>query len=173
MLDTTGIMTIRKPRVLDVPEIKRLIDSAASDDALLPRTLIELYENIRDFHIYVDEHGVGGCCALHVDMASLAEVRSLVVREDLRRHGIGTRLVDACIDEARQLGTRQVYALTRVPGFFERNGFRRIDKHNLPSKVFRDCVRCSKFPDCDEIALVYDVEVADPETTGATVSTQE
>ena len=145
---------IRKPVVTDVPEIKRLIDSAVTQGALLPRTTAELFESIRDFHIYVDEAGVGGCCALHVDMADLAEVRSLVVRPDLQGRGLGQQLVMACLDEARRLNLSRVYALTRADGFFRRLGFDAIDKHDLPNKVFRDCVRCPMFPDCDEIAVM-------------------
>jgi len=133
--------------------VKLLIDAAAGNDAVLPRTLIELCENVRDFHLYVQDDQLLGCCALHVDMQNLAEVRSMVVREDRRGAGIGSALVRACLDEARDLGVEKVYALTRRPGFFEREGFAIIDKHDLPSKVFRDCVRCPKFPDCDETAV--------------------
>lgn len=151
-------ITIRKPVVTQVPEIKSLIDAGVKQGAMLPRALLELYESVRDFHVYVDERGVGGCCALHVDMDDLAEIRSLVVREDLRGQGIGLRLLEACLDEARDLDIARVYALTRVRGFFERQGFREVDKRELPSKVFNDCVRCHLFPACDEVALVRDLK---------------
>ncbi|MBN2308770.1 MAG: N-acetyltransferase [Candidatus Hydrogenedentes bacterium] len=151
---------IRKPRVRDVPGIKELIDGAAGRGALLQRTALELYETVRDFYIYEDADGVAGCCALHVDMGDLAEIRSLVVRTDLRGRHIGRDLVQACLDEAGALGIVRIYALTRVAGFFAKMGFHEIDKHELPSKVFRDCVRCPHFPDCDEVAVVRDLEVA-------------
>lgn len=150
-----------KPMVRHVAEIKSLIDAGVRQGAMLPRALLELYESLRDFHVYLDEHGVGGCCALHLDMGDLAEVRSLVVREDLRGVGVGAQLVEACVAEARRLGISRVYALTRVKGFFERQGFREIDRHALPTKVFNDCVRCHLFPDCDEIAMVRDLNLAD------------
>jgi amino-acid N-acetyltransferase len=149
---------IRKPRVTDIPGVKVLVDNAAAAGEVLPRTVTELFETIRDLHVFIDEEGVGGCCTLHVDLADLAEVRSLVVREDLRGRGLGRHLVRACLDEARELGIARVYALTRVPAFFRGLGFQDMDKHDLPSKVFRDCVRCPEFPDCDEVAVVYHID---------------
>jgi pyrroline-5-carboxylate reductase len=115
---------------------------------------MELYENIRDFYTYADENGIVGCCALHIDMVDLAEVRSLVVRPDMRGQGIGQRLLEACLDEARALDIARVYALTRNPVFFRKNGFSEVQKHDMPHKVWNDCVRCPSFPDCDEIAMV-------------------
>lgn len=149
---------IRKPRVADVQAIRSLIEVEAGQGNMLPRTPNEICENIRDFHTYTDEQGVGGCCALHVDMPRLAEIRSLVVRRDLRSRGIGYKLVEACLREARELGIPQVYALTLVPEFFAKLGFRTIDKNDLPHKVFRDCVRCPSFPDCHEVAVLCDVD---------------
>lgn len=150
--------TIRKPRVSDVAGIKELIDGAVKQGALLPRTTVELYENVRDFHVYVEEGDVCGCCALHIDTGDLAEIRSLVVRESHQRCGIGIALLDACIEEARSLDVGRIYALTRVPEFFAKQGFYEIDKHALPNKVFRDCVRCPMFPDCDETAMMRIVQ---------------
>jgi len=145
---------VRKPKLNEVPEIKKLLDSAAEQGNVLRRPLMELYENVRDFYIYVDEAGVAGCCALHIDMADLAEVRSLVVRKDVRSNGIGARLLQAVLDEARSLNITRVYALTRSEPFFARNGFVEIDKKELPHKVFTDCLRCPSFPDCDEVAMI-------------------
>ena len=158
MTSLADVYTVRKPRVTEVPALKALIDHEVATGALLPRTLPELYENIRDYHAYVDERGVGGCVALHVDLPNLAEVRSLVVREDLRGRHVGSRLLEACLDEARQLGLPRVYALTRACSFFERHGFRRVDKAILPHKVFRDCLRCHLYPRCDEVAMICDLE---------------
>lgn len=157
---------LRKARLSDMAMVKVLIDGGVGDDALLPRTLIELCENVRDFHVYEEDGVILGCCALHVDMQNLAEVRSLVVHEDRRGTGVGSALLRACLDEARCLEVEKVYALTRLPAFFEREGFWVIDKHELPSKVFRDCVRCPKFPDCDEVAVIRDAPAA-PDGKGA------
>ena len=160
MSGSTLAIGVRKPRVADVPGIKRLIDQAATQGALLPRTTPELFESVRDFHVCADETGVVGCCALHIDLPDLAEVRSLVVREDLRGRGMGIALVQACLEEARTLGISRVYALTRAEEFFTKQGFHEIDKHDLPNKVFRDCVRCPMFPDCDEVAVVLDLDTS-------------
>jgi len=148
---------LRKPKLSEVEGLKGLLDEAAAQGAILPRALPELYENVRDFYVYVDEQGLGGCVALHIDMADLAEVRSLVVREDLRGHGIGERLLEAVVQEAEGLEIARVYALTRVPGFFLKSTFRVVDKMDLPYKVFKDCMRCRLFPGCDEIAVVRDL----------------
>ncbi|HNV21809.1 MAG TPA: N-acetyltransferase, partial [Candidatus Hydrogenedentes bacterium] len=156
---------LRKARLSDMAKVKVLIDRGVGTDALLPRTLIELCENVRDFHVYEEDGVILGCCALHVDMQNLAEVRSLVVHEDRRRTGVGAAMLRACLEDARGLEVEKVYALTRLPAFFEREGFLVIDKHELPSKVFRDCVRCPKFPDCDEVAVIRDAAVA-PEEKG-------
>jgi amino-acid N-acetyltransferase len=148
---------IRKPRVSDAIGIKILVDSGADAGALLPRTLAEICERIREFHIYEDDKGVGGCCALHIDLVNLAEVRTLLVRPDLQGRGIGRELLYAVIDEARELGIHHVYALTREIAFFQKHGFYLIDKSELPNKVFRDCVKCPSFPQCDEEAVMFDI----------------
>jgi amino-acid N-acetyltransferase len=161
MASVADVYTVRKPRVTEVSAMKDLIDAEVPQGNLLPRTLVELYENIRDFQVYVDERGVGGCCALHVDLPNLAEVRSLVVRGDLRGQNVGGKLLTACIREARELGLPRVYALTRACSFFERHGFYRVDKEALPHKVYRDCLRCRLYPKCDEIAMVCDLPPLD------------
>ncbi len=150
---------IRKPVLAEVAAIQDLVNGSAEDGALLSRTLVELAESVRDFCVYVDEDGVGGCCALHVELLDLAEIRSVVVRKELRSLGVGARLVEACIEEGRALGLPRLYALTRVPGFFVKLGFEEIDMHELPHKVFKDCVRCPLFPDCDEVAMVLDLKI--------------
>lgn len=155
------VETIRKPKLAEVIGIKRLLDEASKNEKVLPRPLMELYENVRDFVVYADTRGVGGCCALHVDMVDLAEIRSLVVRPDLRGRGIGVRLLHACLEEARQLAIARVYALTRAEEYFAKHGFREVDKRELPHKVFNDCVRCPLWPDCDEIAMVLDLTSAE------------
>lgn len=149
---------VRKPKVTEVEGIKTLIDDAVKKGSVLPRELQELFENVRDFYVYVTPAGeIGGCVALHIDTIELAEVRSLVVREDLRGQGIGERLVDAVLLEAQNLDIARVYALTRVVPFFTKSGFHIVDKSELPYKVFKDCLRCRLFPGCDEVAVVVDL----------------
>jgi len=160
---------VRKPKLTEVEAIKALLDEAFAQGSILPRELPELYENVRDFYVYVDSQGVGGCGALHIDMIDLAEVRSLVVREDLRGRGVGAQLLDALMAEARTLDIARVYALTRVAPFFTRRGFRIVDKQELPYKVFKDCMRCRLFPGCDEVAVVTDLAGAS-ETAAASAA---
>lgn len=126
---------------------------------MLPRSLNELYENVRDYYVCEAEQIVA-VCALHVLWDNLAEIKSLVVRDSVQRQGIGRRLIGACKEEALALGIGQVFALTYVKGFFNRLGFRGIDKAELPHKIWGDCIRCSKFPGCDEQAVIIDVKNA-------------
>jgi len=157
--------TIRKAKLTEVTEVKRLLDQGAQDGALLARPLMELYEFARDFFVYADGEGLGGCGALHIDMADLAEVRSLMVRPDLRGRGIGLGLLRACVDDARHLGIPRIYTLTRIPEFFAKRGFVEVAKHALPHKVYNDCVRCPLFPDCDEVPMTYDLNCTEDDTT--------
>jgi amino-acid N-acetyltransferase len=144
---------IRKARIPDVPEIHRLINTFAERNAMLPRALSAIYENLRDFVVAdVDGH-VAGCCALHVTWEDLAEVKSLAVDESLQGQGLGAKLVKVCLDEARQMGLPSVFALTYVPDFFEKMGFSRVDKSTLPHKIWTECINCPKFPDCGEEAV--------------------
>ncbi|MCJ7828645.1 MAG: GNAT family N-acetyltransferase, partial [Dehalococcoidia bacterium] len=87
--------------------------------------------------------------------ADLAEVKSLAVSEDKQAKGLGSVLIEACLDEARELGIPTVFCLSYKPAFFEKYNFRRVDKMELPRKVWSECYRCPKFPDCDEVALIY------------------
>lgn len=154
---------LRKPRLTEVEQLKALLDSGVDNGAILPRDLAELYTNVRDFYVYVDDQGLGGCSALHIDSFDLAEVRSLVVRPDLRGAGVGSILLNAVLEEAQSMAIARVYALTRVTPFFLRHGFHVVDKQELPYKVFKDCMRCRLFPGCDEIAVVRDFPIDDKE----------
>ncbi len=148
---------IRKARMGDVKTIQKLIAEYARKGDMLPRSLSEIYENLRDYFVFVEDGGeVIGSAAVHLMWEDLAEVRSLAVRDDRMRRGVGTQLVEACISEAIVLGITRIFALTYKPSFFEKLGFKRVDKSELPHKIWSDCLKCSKFPDCDEIALVAD-----------------
>ncbi len=148
---------IRKARMGDVKAIQKLIAEYARKGDMLPRSLSEIYENLRDYFVCVEDGGeVVGSAAIHIMWEDLAEVRSLAVRGDRMGQGVGTKLVEACISEAILLGIARVFALTYKPEFFEKLGFQRVDKAQLPQKIWTDCLKCSKFPDCDEIALVAD-----------------
>ena len=152
-------MTIEKAGIKDVPQIHRLINHFADKGQMLARSLSELYENMRDFFVIRDGDKVVACAALHVSWDDLAEVKSLAVAEGSQRKGIGAQLVKACLQEAKELGITTIFSLTYQPGFFEKFGFHQVDKMDLPRKVWTECYRCPKFPDCDEVALICKLEV--------------
>jgi amino-acid N-acetyltransferase len=153
---------VRKARMEDVKDIHALLQSAAGEGMLLPRSLAQLYSHLRDFFVMHDAgHDAGnvliGCGALAIMWEGLAEIRSLLVAPACRSSGGGRLLVRACLDEARELGLRRVFALTYQVAFFERQGFSVAPKDVLPQKVWVDCIHCAKFPDCDETAVLLDL----------------
>ncbi len=148
---------IRKALIPDVREIHKLLLDYARDGLLLSRSLAELYESLRDFYVFEADGRVVGTAALNICWEDLAELRSLAVHPDFNGRGVGRELVQSCLDEARRLGLRKVFALTYKQVFFEKLGFRVIEKSQLPHKIWGDCMKCAKFPDCDEIALSIDL----------------
>jgi amino-acid N-acetyltransferase len=147
---------LRKAEIKDVKEIQKLLTHFASRGDMLSRSLSELYESLRDFYVVEEDGRILGTAALHIVWEDLAEVRSVAVAEDAGRKGIGSQVVESCLVEARQLGLHRVFCLTYKPDFFARFGFRIVDKSELPHKVWGDCMKCVKFPDCDEIAMILD-----------------
>ena len=125
---------------------------------MLPRPLSELYESVRDFFVIREGERVVACAALHVSWSDLAEIRSVAVAEDSQGEGLGDRLVAACLKESAELGINTIFCFTYQPEFFRRHKFADIDKMELPRKVWTDCFRCPKFPNCDESALIYHAE---------------
>jgi len=148
---------IRKAKLKDVKEIQRLIKLYSGRGEILPRSLSELYDDLRDFFVSVRNRKVVGICALHICWDDLAEVRSLVVLEEARNRGVGAKLVEACLRESEEMGVKRVFALTYQPEFFGKLGFKIVDKAVLPHKIWTDCLKCVKFPDCDEIAVVKEM----------------
>lgn len=164
---------LRKATISDVADMHRLINHYAAKRLLLPRSLSELYERLRDFFVLVsppkaqrpgceteieDKERLIGVCGLGICWEDLAEIRSLAVWEDYRGQGFGSLLVNRCLEEARELGIPKVFTLTYAPYFFEKLGFKRVEKSTLPQKVWGDCLRCPQFPNCDELALALDLE---------------
>jgi len=147
-------LKIEKARISDVPQMQQLINYFADKDEMLARSLSEIYENIRDYFVVRQGERVIACTALHVSWSDLAEIKSLAVAEDSQKQGIGDQLVEACLSEARELGIPTIFCLTYKPAFFERFGFLQVDKMELPRKVWTECYRCPKFPNCDEVALI-------------------
>ena len=161
-------LKVQPAEVADARAIHDLVNGFARRGEMLPRTMAEVYENLRDFSVVRDNSaslsaGSGdlvACGALHIMWEDLAEIRSLAVQEDRQGQGLGALLVGEHLREARDLGLRTVFALTYRPAFFERQGFRQADVMTLPRKVWNECYRCPKFPTCNEIAVVLELKGA-------------
>jgi len=148
---------LRRARMSDVPHIQRLVNQFAERGELLPRSLNELYEHLRDYYVIEQDGTIVGCAACRLHWQDLAEVMSLVVAENCQGRGYGSQLLEACLREAQELGVSSIFALTYLPEFFQRYGFRTTDKATLPHKIWSDCIHCVKFPDCGEVALVKEL----------------
>jgi len=147
---------IRKAQLRDIPAIHALLSEYGQKGELLPRPLSELYDHLRDFAVCeeIEQSTVVGCCALQICWEDLAEIRSLAVHPAHLKQGFGTALVHWALAEARAFAIRKVFTLTYRPAFFQRFGFDRIDRSELPLvKIWAGCLQCVKFPNCDEIAL--------------------
>jgi amino-acid N-acetyltransferase len=147
-------LKIRKAKITDLKQVHKLINDYAKKEEMIPRSLSELYENVRDFIICEYNGNICGVCALHIMWEDLAEIRSLAVDREYQKAGIGKDLVKQCLKEAKTLGLKKVFALTYHPEFFKKIGFVDIDKSSLPQKIWGDCLRCPRFPGCDEHAVI-------------------
>ena len=145
---------IRKARIEDIKQIQEIINAFAKQDLMLPRSLNELYENLRDFWVAEDKKKVVGCAALHISWDDLAEVKSVAVARSKQKKGFGRILVSACLNEAKEMGAKKVFVLTYKPEYFKKFGFKRVKHADLPHKVWAECINCPKFPNCQEIALL-------------------
>jgi amino-acid N-acetyltransferase len=150
----------------DIKKIYKLLQYFADKDLLLGRSLSSLYDQLKDFSVYVekaeddqDQEELAGVCAFHICWDNLAEIRSLAVAEGYQGKGVGQQLVDKALTEADSYGITKVFTLTYQPEFFRKLGFKDIDKAELPHKVWSDCINCSKFPDCNEEALIWEKDV--------------
>lgn len=150
-------VTLHRAAIADARRIQQLVNAFAAEKLMLPRPLHEILATIRDFHVARVDGEFAGCVALHIDLEDLAEIRSLAVAREFQHLGIGRRLIEAALDDARALGVHKVYALTFIVDFFKRFGFREIPKSELPNKVWADCVHCPLFPECKETALILDL----------------
>ena len=150
---------IRKAIIQDIKTIYKLLSHYGDQGSLLSRPLVELYEHLRDFFVVEGsspKSPIVGVCALGICWEDLAEIRSLAVVQDQQGKNYGSQLVEICLQEALSLGLKRVFTLTYEPDFFSKLGFKEIEKSTLPHKIWADCIRCAKFPDCDEIAMVIE-----------------
>jgi amino-acid N-acetyltransferase len=147
----------RKAKISDLKQVQKLINDFAKREQMIPRSLNELYETVRDFFVCEADGKICGVCALHIMWEDLAEIRSLAVDGKYQKKGLGRNLVRQCLKEARALGMNKVFALTYRPEFFKKLGFAGVDKASLPQKIWGDCLRCHKFPECDEHAVIINL----------------
>jgi amino-acid N-acetyltransferase len=150
-------MIIRDANISDAKAIHSLVTYYAEFDRMLFRSMADIYENLQTFKIAEEQGRVVGCGALQIIWSDLAELKSLAVDKEFAGRGIGKALVQAAIEKARSLGVPRVFALTLEPEFFKKLGFEQIDNDLLPMKVWRDCAKCSKQENCDEIALILNL----------------
>lgn len=147
---------IRKATIQDIKSIHKILGDYGNQGAMLSRPLSALYDHVRDFFVYIDpESGkFGGCCALQFCWEDMAEIRSLAVYDEFHGKGVGSKLLNAAMEEAGKFGVDKIFTLTYRPDFFTKFDFSIIDRSDLPLKIWGDCITCVKFPDCDEIAMM-------------------
>jgi amino-acid N-acetyltransferase len=153
-------MNIRKATLNDVKNIQKLVNDFARNELMLPRSLNEIYENVRDFWIIEKEGELIGCCALHTMWEHMAEIKSLAVHKKYQKQDLGKEVVEMCQKEAVELNVKTLFALTFVPEFFEKLGYVRGKKEDMPHKIWSECIKCPHFPDCDEVLVVKHLEEA-------------
>ncbi len=153
-LATKDNIQYKKALIKDAKAIHSLVNKFARKEDMLPRSLNEIYENIRDFYVCFSNGSLVATAALHILWDDLAEIRSVSVSKQYQRQGIGRKLIKSCLHEAKKLGVNKVFALTYRPGYFKEIGFDEIDKNSLPHKIWGECLKCHKFPDCDESAVL-------------------
>lgn len=147
-------MRARKAILPDAETIREIIFDYSENGTLLPRSLAEICENIRDFVVIEDKEGIIGCGALHLYGTHLAEIRSIAVWPNAHGRGAGRILIDALLEEADQHHVSCVCLFTRIPEFFAHMGFKTAQREELPDKIYKDCMSCPKLHACDEVAMV-------------------
>lgn len=151
-------MKIEKAAIKDASKIYNLINKSAKESKVLPRALSYVYENIRDYWVFRENEDITGCAALHIIWEDLAEIKSLVVKKKSRGKGIGVKLVKKALEEAVELKLKQIFVLTFIPKYFSKFGFKLVDKSLLPHKIWAECINCPKFPNCNEEAMVKNID---------------
>ncbi|MBR0597350.1 N-acetyltransferase [Sinanaerobacter chloroacetimidivorans] len=151
-------MNIRKARLSDTEAIHKLVNHYAKKSLMLPRSRSSIYEYIRNYSVMEIDNEIVGIGALSILWVDLAEIRTLAVKESHAGQGIGKKLVEHFLKEAEELGIKKVFTLTYQTSFFSKCGFKEISKEHMPHKVWKDCLNCPKFPNCDEVLMVFDNE---------------
>lgn len=147
-------IVIRKSKLKDVPSIRQIVNKFAEEGKMLPLSLNQIYERIRDFSVVEKNGKIIGCGALKIIWKDLAEIRSIAIKKQFQKKGYGKKIVEVLLKEAEELEIKRVFVLTYNPEFFNKFGFEKISKQKLPHKIWIDCINCPKFPRCDEIPMM-------------------
>ena len=151
-------MNIRKAKLSDSEAMHKLVNYYAKKGLMLARSRSALYEYIRNYSVMEHEGEVVGMGALSILWSDLAEIRTLAVKEGYAGQGIGKKLVEHFLEEAKELGIKKVFTLTYQTEFFEKCGFKTVSKEHMPHKIWKDCLNCPKFPNCDEVLMVREIK---------------
>ena len=147
---------IRNAIISDARAIQSLVNEYAKNGDMIHLSLNDIYERILEFIVYEYNNQIVGCCALHPTWEDLAEIRSLAVDVNFHGRDIGFNMVRHNLGRAKKIAIKKVFALTNKPAFFEKLGFTLIEKEDLPKKIWTDCLKCIKFPACDESAVIIE-----------------
>jgi amino-acid N-acetyltransferase len=149
------MISFRKAKMSDVENLHQLITQFADKGVMLPRSRNTLYEALREFIMIEDQGKLVGTGALHIIWDDLAEIRALAIKEEYQGQGVGKLLIAELLKEAVEMDIHQVFALTYQVDFFKKCGFKEVSKDEMPHKVWKECINCPKFPNCDEVAMTY------------------
>lgn len=145
----------KKAKLSDIVQMQNMVSPEVESGVILDRSDDEIATNIRSYTLAIDNDQLVGFCALHVHSPSLAEIRSLIIKEPYRGKGVGTGLINKVLSEGVELGLQKVLSLTYKKEFFEKLGFVEIPKESLPEhKIWADCIKCKHFPICNEVSLI-------------------
>lgn len=154
---TISKLTVRPAVAADVPQVHELIKFHAQLGRMILRGFDELYADLRSFMVAEDKGELLGCASVHIFWSNLAELKCVAVKENQQRRGIGRAVVNACHNDLKRLGIERAFALTGATTFFEKLGYKVVDKDSLPRFIWGECVRCPSFPVCNEEAMVFDL----------------
>ena len=155
---------IRPARTGDVKQIRSIIDTFAAPGKMLEKETVTLFESVQEFVVAVDGDEVVGCGALHVLWEDLAEVRTVAVKEEFHKNGIGHQIIEAIIDRARSVGVERIFCLTFQTEFFGKHGFKVIEGTPVEPDVYQELLRSYDAG----VAEFLDLETAKPNTLGNT-----
>lgn len=147
-------MNYRKAVFDDVEQIYHLVYKYADEGLMLARSRNTLYETLRDMIVAEQDGKIVGVGGLHLIWDKLGEIRTMAVSPEFKKQGIGKKIVTELVIEGKKLGVETLFTLTYQPIFFNKLGFIEITKDQLPHKVWKECIECPKFPNCDEIAMM-------------------